>query len=35
LVSVRDRIKGDTGAVPVAEFSARLKELVSTRALQA
>ncbi|HEX9001123.1 MAG TPA: His/Gly/Thr/Pro-type tRNA ligase C-terminal domain-containing protein, partial [Blastocatellia bacterium] len=35
LVSVRDRIKGDTGAVPVAEFSARLKEFVSTRALQA
>ena len=27
-VAVRDRVKGDTGAVPVAEFSARLKELV-------
>ncbi|MEO6726454.1 MAG: threonine--tRNA ligase [Blastocatellia bacterium] len=34
LVAVRDRVKGDTGAVPVAEFSARLKELVNTRALQ-
>ncbi|HZN11470.1 MAG TPA: His/Gly/Thr/Pro-type tRNA ligase C-terminal domain-containing protein, partial [Blastocatellia bacterium] len=33
-VAVRDRVKGDTGAVPVAEFSARLKELVRTRALQ-
>jgi threonyl-tRNA synthetase len=34
MVAVRDRVKGDTGAVPVAEFSARLKELVSARALQ-
>jgi threonyl-tRNA synthetase len=34
LVAVRDRVKGDTGAVSVAEFSARLKELVRTRALQ-
>jgi threonyl-tRNA synthetase len=25
-VAVRDRLKGDTGAVPVAEFSARLQE---------
>jgi threonyl-tRNA synthetase len=34
-VAVRDRVKGDTGAViSVAEFSARLKELVRTRALQ-
>jgi threonyl-tRNA synthetase len=33
LVAVRDRVKGDTGAVPVAEFSAQLKELVSSRAL--
>ncbi len=33
LVSVRDRVKGDTGAVPVAEFSARLKELAGARAL--
>jgi len=33
-VAVRDRVKGDTGAVPFAEFSARLKELVRTRALQ-
>ena len=33
-VAVRDRVKGDTGAVPVAEFSARLKNLVETRALQ-
>jgi threonyl-tRNA synthetase len=32
-VAVRDRVKGDTGAVPVAEFSARLKELTSSRAL--
>lgn len=32
-VAVRDRLKGDTGAVPVAEFSAKLKDLVSTRAL--
>lgn len=30
-VAVRDRVKGDTGAVPVAEFSARLHELVRTR----
>ncbi len=34
LVAVRDRVKGDTGAVLVAEFSARLKELVNARALQ-
>jgi threonyl-tRNA synthetase len=33
-VAVRDRVKGDTGAQQVAEFSARLKELVRTRALQ-
>jgi threonyl-tRNA synthetase len=33
-VAVRDRVKGDTGAVPVAEFSARLAELSKTRALQ-
>jgi len=33
-VAVRDRVKGDTGAVTVAEFSARLGELVRTRALQ-
>src|SRR6266508_215245 len=33
-VAVRDRVKGDTGAHQVAEFSARLKELVRTRALQ-
>ncbi len=33
-VAVRDRVKGDTGAVTVAEFSARLSELVRTRALQ-
>lgn len=33
-VAVRDRLKGDTGAVPVAEFSARLKGLVESRALQ-
>lgn len=33
-IAVRDRVKGDTGAVPVAEFSAKLKELVSARALQ-
>lgn len=33
-VAVRDRVKGDTGAVPVAEFSARLKSLVESRALQ-
>jgi threonyl-tRNA synthetase len=33
-VAVRDRIKGDTGAVPVSEFSARLNELVRSRALQ-
>lgn len=34
MVAVRDRVKGDTGAVSVAEFSARLKDLVKTRALQ-
>jgi threonyl-tRNA synthetase len=34
MVAVRDRVKGDTGAVSVAEFSARLKELAKTRALQ-
>jgi threonyl-tRNA synthetase len=33
-VSVRDRVKGDTGAVSIAEFSARLNELSNTRALQ-
>jgi threonyl-tRNA synthetase len=33
LVAVRDRVKGDTGAVPVAEFSAQLKALVGSRAL--
>ncbi len=33
-VAVRDRVKGDTGAVSIQEFSARLKELVSSRALQ-
>ncbi|MCI0339196.1 MAG: threonine--tRNA ligase [Acidobacteria bacterium] len=32
-VAVRDRVRGDTGAVPVADFSARLSELVRTRAL--
>ncbi len=31
-VAVRDRLKGDTGAVPVAEFSARVDEMVSRRA---
>jgi threonyl-tRNA synthetase len=34
MVAVRDRVKGDTGAVSVAEFSARLKELAKMRALQ-
>ncbi len=34
MVAVRDRVKGDTGAVLVAEFAARLGELVRTRALQ-
>jgi threonyl-tRNA synthetase len=33
-VAVRDRVKGDTGAVPVAEFAARLGQLVRSRALQ-
>jgi threonyl-tRNA synthetase len=33
-VAVRDRVKGDLGAIPVAEFSARLGALASTRALQ-
>ena len=32
-VAVRDKVKGDIGAMPVAEFSARLKELSETRAL--
>ncbi len=32
-VAVRDKVKGDIGAMPVAEFSARLKELSDTRAL--
>ncbi len=32
-VAVRDRVKGDLGAVPVAEFSARVRELARTRAL--
>ena len=31
-VAVRDRVKGDLGAVPVAEFSERLRELERTRA---
>jgi threonyl-tRNA synthetase len=31
--AVRDRVKGDIGALPVAEFSARLKELTSSRTL--
>jgi len=30
-VAVRDRVKGDTGALPVAEFSARLRELVKLK----
>ena len=30
-VAVRDRIQGDTGAVPVAEFGARLRELVKIK----
>src|SRR5262249_32923755 len=34
MVAVRDRGKGDTGAVSVPGFSARLKGLVRTRALQ-
>ncbi len=33
LVAVRDRVKGDLGAAPVAEFSAQLKALVTSRAL--
>ena len=33
-VAVRDRLKGDTGAVSVSEFSARMKSLVDSRALQ-
>ncbi len=32
-VAVRDRVKGDQGAIPVAEFAARLSELNKTRAL--
>jgi threonyl-tRNA synthetase len=32
-VAVRDRVKGDLGAVPIAEFSARLRELTRTRSL--
>jgi threonyl-tRNA synthetase len=32
-VAVRDRVRGDEGAVTVSEFSARLSELVRTRAL--
>jgi threonyl-tRNA synthetase len=32
-VAVRDRVKGDLGAVAVKEFSERLGELVRTRAL--
>jgi threonyl-tRNA synthetase len=32
-VAVRDRVKGDLGAVPVAEFAARLQELIRTRAM--
>jgi threonyl-tRNA synthetase len=31
MVAVRDRVKGDQGAVPVAEFSARVRELVDKR----
>jgi threonyl-tRNA synthetase len=31
-VAVRDRVKGDLGAVPVAEFRERLRELERTRA---
>jgi threonyl-tRNA synthetase len=31
-VAVRDRLKGDIGAVPVAEFGERLRELERTRA---
>ncbi len=33
MVAVRDRVKGDLGAIPVAEFAARLSELNQTRAL--
>ncbi len=33
-VAVRDRVKGDIGAIPVSEFATRLRELVRTRALQ-
>jgi threonyl-tRNA synthetase len=32
-VAVRDRVKGDLGAVSVGDFSARLNELVRTRSL--
>ncbi|MEP7274128.1 MAG: threonine--tRNA ligase, partial [Acidobacteriota bacterium] len=32
-VAVRDRVKGDLGAIPVSEFSAQLRELARTRAL--
>lgn len=32
-VAVRDRVKGDQGAIPVADFAARLSELNQTRAL--
>jgi threonyl-tRNA synthetase len=32
-VAVRDKVKGDLGAMPVAEFSARLKALNDSRAL--
>ena len=32
-VAVRDRVKGDLGAVPVGEFAARLQELIRTRAM--
>lgn len=33
MVAVRDRVKGDLGAVPISEFGARLRELATTRAL--
>ncbi len=33
MVAVRDRVKGDLGAIPVAEFAAQLSEFVKTRAL--
>ena len=33
MVAVRDRVKGDLGAIPVSEFASRLGELVNSRAL--